>query len=1175
MFICDYTGGDINEYDIPFSFLSLGSGATIPYQVAGTSYDSKSFSLASQDTQMRDAHFNADGTKMYANGVTANGFYQYSLSTAYDVSTASYDSVSFLGSEDGNMEGFCFNSDGTKIFGIGLNNFRIYQYTLSTAFDLSTMSYSSVSLLISGQDNSPRDVGFNNDGTKMFLIGRQNDSLHQYSLSTAFDLSTASYDSVSFSVASQETNPSGFIFSADGTKLFVTGTSGDDINGYNLSTAFDITTAVYNESSSALSQISNPQGLVANANGTKMYIVDNPYPASTIYQYSTTGLFASTDVGKTINANSGVFVLTATTGTYTETTAPTSYATVSSGNWGMFGAVYDATADVITVSSVTGAGYNLTVAAYTGNTIGSAASYNRDVAFNNDGTKMYQLTVVNTGNGYVNEWDLSTPYSLVGLTSAARQTPIYSQENNATGLAFSADGTKMFTVGTQNKTIYLYNLSTAFNVTTATYSGTSHSFAGTTNSPQDITFSPDGTWIYLAESQYGYVYPFPLSTGFDITTIGSQAATISAGTAITGFAISNDGTKGFVINTIDGVTEYTLPTAFLLNSAVAGTNFGFSGESGSGTSGIAFSATGSSFIVCSSTQGIWEYTSQTFFSATGYQPCISSNIDSTYWTDLNSLTATNAVGDGNVFYAVSNDNRTEWSVLANAGASATFAVTVANAGSGNRFYIDGVSQNSLTLTEGQTYKFDQSSGTNSSHPLRFSTTSDGTHGGGSEYTTGVTTVGTPGSSGAYTQIVVAAGAPTLYYYCTNHSGMGGTIITATNAPRDIVRNNGGTWQYNSNGTYASETWVNATTNTEAAALRQAMEGASSVSGYGIAAAVYVEQTTFSGVSNPVGLWFSPDGTKMYILDGPSTRIYEYNLSTAFKPSTYTYVTNQWLAATDSNQTGVVFNSTGTKMFTTGLTGIQINEYALSTAFAISSFSHTRSLSVSAQVGSPQDLTFNTDGTKMFVLDSVGDDVNEYTLSTGFNISTASFVDAFSISGQETSPTGLWFNSDGTQMFIVGTSSDTVFAYTLTTGFDVSSASYSGTSFSIAAKETSPSVVAFDATGSKMYVGGSQNDSVIEYTSALTNYTNQMNSTTLNAITDANQITLGNDLDFAAILYYASGSTSPTYSGTAINYDANILNQGAVLGTDYNFDAPAGNKVRITAVGAGNFKVRVV
>ena len=107
----------------------------------------------------------------------------------------------------------------------------------------------------------------------------------------------------------------------------------------------------------------------------------------------------------------------------------------------------------------------------------------------------------------------------------------------------------------------------------------------------------------------------------------------------------------------------------------------------------------------------------------------------------------------------------------------TFTVTVANPGSGNRYYIDGVLQDTVTLIEGKTYRFDQSDSSNSSHPLRFSTTSDGTHGGGSEYTTGVTTNGTPGQSGAYTEITVASSAPTLYYYCTNHSGMGGQANT--------------------------------------------------------------------------------------------------------------------------------------------------------------------------------------------------------------------------------------------------------------------------------------------------------------------------------------------------------------------------------------------------------------
>ena len=109
--------------------------------------------------------------------------------------------------------------------------------------------------------------------------------------------------------------------------------------------------------------------------------------------------------------------------------------------------------------------------------------------------------------------------------------------------------------------------------------------------------------------------------------------------------------------------------------------------------------------------------------------------------------------------------------------AATYTVTVVSTGYGNKYYIDGSQQATVNLSEGSTYRFDQSDSSNSGHPLRFSTTSGGTHSGGSQYTTGVTTNGTPGSSGAYTQITVAVGAPTLYYYCTIHSGMGGQANT--------------------------------------------------------------------------------------------------------------------------------------------------------------------------------------------------------------------------------------------------------------------------------------------------------------------------------------------------------------------------------------------------------------
>ena len=96
---------------------------------------------------------------------------------------------------------------------------------------------------------------------------------------------------------------------------------------------------------------------------------------------------------------------------------------------------------------------------------------------------------------------------------------------------------------------------------------------------------------------------------------------------------------------------------------------------------------------------------------------------------------------------------------------------------GGNFVVDGVSQKNIKLRRNKTYVFDQSDATNDTHPLRFSTTTDGTHtGGGGEYTVGVTPSGTPGTAGAKVTITTAVNAPlTLYYYCSAHSGMGGTI----------------------------------------------------------------------------------------------------------------------------------------------------------------------------------------------------------------------------------------------------------------------------------------------------------------------------------------------------------------------------------------------------------------
>tara|TARA_B100002019_G_scaffold248098_1_gene226881 strand:- start:1049 stop:2725 length:1677 start_codon:yes stop_codon:yes gene_type:complete len=92
-------------------------------------------------------------------------------------------------------------------------------------------------------------------------------------------------------------------------------------------------------------------------------------------------------------------------------------------------------------------------------------------------------------------------------------------------------------------------------------------------------------------------------------------------------------------------------------------------------------------------------------------------------------------------------------------------------GAGNRYFIDGVVKKTLVVKAGQTYKFNIPN--QSGHPFKFSTTENGTHGGGIEYTTNVTTSGTEVSI-----VIPSTGVSALYYYCEIHSGMGGKIIVS-------------------------------------------------------------------------------------------------------------------------------------------------------------------------------------------------------------------------------------------------------------------------------------------------------------------------------------------------------------------------------------------------------------
>ena len=167
-----------------------------------------------------------------------------------------------------------------------------------------------------------------------------------------------------------------------------------------------------------------------------------------------------------------------------------------------------------------------------------------------------------------------------------------------------------------------------------------------------------------------------------------------------------------------------------------------------------------------------------------------------------------------------------------------------------------------------------------------------------------------------------------------------------------------------------------------------------------------------------------------------------------------------ISGQDSTPTGLAFNNDGTKMFVSGDGDNDINEYTLTTGFDVSTSSFVDSFDVSGQERGPTDITFNNDGTKMFVSGQVGSDINEYTLTTGFDVSTASPVDSFATSGGTTEhyPHDLAFNADGTKMFVIGFSGDDVNEYTLSCGFQVTTSSSCGSSSSSSDPTTDKDVI---------------------------------------------------------------------------------------------------------------------
>jgi PGF-pre-PGF domain-containing protein len=470
-----------------------------PWNISSAIYDEVNFSVASQDTAATDVFFKPEGDKMYVAGVTNDRIFQYTLSNPWNVSSATYDNINIITTGEGNNQGLFFNSSGDKMYFVGSDNDMVFQYTLSDPWNLSSATSDNINLSVVSQEGTPVGVFFKSEGDEMYVIGNVNDFVHQYSLSTPFNLSTATYNTIRVSIGGQETAPTGVFFKDDGTKAYLTGSFSDAVHEYNLSTPWDISTASYNNVKVIVqSQDSNPRALFFKPDGAKMYFVGSDNDM--VFQYT---LSDPWNVSSATYDNVNFSVTT-------EEADPRGLFFNSSGNkMYIIGTINDSVFSY-TLSDP----WNISSASYDGDNfnVTTLETVPIQLSFDPSGTKM--LILGDTSNS-VRQFTLSQAWNVSTASSDGVSFSVSSQDTTPGGMFINSSGNKMYITGAINGAIYQYSLDDAafpqwsLNQTNSTTAGTNilHSVYWTDDSSlANYTFSFDnGTGSFVNDSVVSFI----------------------------------------------------------------------------------------------------------------------------------------------------------------------------------------------------------------------------------------------------------------------------------------------------------------------------------------------------------------------------------------------------------------------------------------------------------------------------------------------------------------------------------------------------------------------------------------------------------------------------------------------------------------------------------------------
>lgn len=633
-----------------------------------------------------------------------------------------------------------FNSNGTKMFVMDASVQSVIEFNLSVAWDVTTATASGSNFNFASQDTQPYSIEFNPTGTKMYMGGFQNDSIYEYNLSPPFDVSTASFVG-SYNVSAILTQPYGILFNGDGTKVFLSDTN-QILHVFDLGTAYSVTTMSHSEDiilpSSSLAATFNSDGTqFIHSTGSQLYwlTLSAPYDFSSYEKTITSGQTSNMYAIALGDNDTKIYEMNRVTDDICQ-------GSISKFKKLSLGAGSFVSDDVGNTIEANDGIFTLIDTAGNIKTITAPSSYSQVAS-----GEWFKYKV--RYNGSALELSGSVP-NITQYSSAVSKR--LDAQSNPNDFKWSTDGTKAYTIGDSNL-IYEYTASPAFDLNSLTYTGVSFDPTGQMAAPRTMQFSQDGTKFYILEYSTKTIFQYSMGGAFNLATAFYDSVSFyfgDQGTAFT-FNFSNDGSKLFVWNTgSQEMSEYSLSTEYDISTAEFSDSKNI--ESGTGYYFHTFNDDGSKlYVINTTTDYIRQYSVQ--------KPFVVSSI---VYDEIEAILAT--VFD-TIYYA-------------NGNFYFPYSLSVYEYRTTAQPYItSGVQFGISQLPIDTTYWSDINS-------------------------------------------IAAYSSENVYFCYSKDSRTTWSVIDNTDGERDIVRNNAGTWQYNSDATYGSESWTNASVNTEFDALSE-------------------------------------------------------------------------------------------------------------------------------------------------------------------------------------------------------------------------------------------------------------------------------------------------------------------------------------------------------------------